>query len=52
MQNNTGKACLFSLEVKYWTQRLVRAWASPSGGKYMLCEKQVLTRRSNSFLIV
>ncbi len=46
----TGKAWRFSLEVKYWTQRLVTAWASPNGGRYMLCEKQVLSRRSNSFL--
>ena len=46
----TGKAWRFSLEVKYWTQRLVTAWASPNGGRYMLWEKQVLSRRSNSFL--
>jgi hypothetical protein len=46
----TGKACRFSLEVKFWTQRLVTAWASPSGGRYMLCEKHVHRSRRSSFL--
>jgi hypothetical protein len=37
-------------EIGAWTQRLLTAWASPTGGRYMLWEKQVPSRRSSSFL--
>ena len=48
MTQITGRAWRFSADVKWATQRLLTACASPTGGKYILWEKQVAKRRKSS----